>query len=62
MTRRQDLLELELPEPDMSAYGGNAAASAAQGAASDEVAKKQPTQMTLDFETASDPQVNADPK
>ena len=61
VTRRQDLLELELPEPDMSVYGGNAAASAAEGAAPDEVAKQQPTQMTLDFETARDPQVNADP-
>jgi hypothetical protein len=45
----------------MSAYGGNAAASAAQGAAPDEVAKKQPTQMTLDFETAPDPGADPNP-
>jgi hypothetical protein len=94
VTRRQDLLELELPEPDMSAYGGGASGppvlpalstvegsevqglvppalstvegsnvegDQARGRVPDEVAKRQPTQMTLDFESAPDPQVNADP-
>ncbi len=82
VTRRQDLLELELPEPDMSVYGGgdsaphvlsevegpapstvqgsNVEGGHARGHVPDEVAKQQPTQMTLDFETARDPQVSAD--
>jgi hypothetical protein len=49
VTRRQDLLELELPEPDMTVYGGNASGSGTQRPAPDEVAKQQPAQMTLDF-------------
>ena len=53
------MLELELPEPDMSAYDGNAAGSGA-GAAPDEVAKQQPTQMTLDFTQAPDPNSDHD--
>jgi hypothetical protein len=76
VTRRQDLLELELPEPDMSAYGGASAppvppapstvegsnVEGGQGHVPDEVAKQQqPAQMTLDFKTAPDPQVNPDP-
>jgi hypothetical protein len=45
VTRRQDLLELELPEPDMSVYGGEATE------AMQDIAKGPPTQMTLDFES-----------
>jgi len=74
VTRRQDLLELELPEPDMSVYGGGASAppalpvpsnvqgSEAQGHAPGDVAKDQgqPTQMTLDFTLG--PQTQREPK
>jgi hypothetical protein len=43
VTRRQDLLELELPEPDMSVYGGGTPT------------QDQPAQMTLDFITPANP-------
>jgi hypothetical protein len=42
VTRRQDLLELELPEPDMSVYGGGSA-------------RDQPAQMTLQFPVPANP-------
>jgi hypothetical protein len=61
VTRRQDLLELELPEPDMAVYGGGPVTSPAQGPsatgkvqrASPGQASEQPTRMTLDFEQPS---------
>jgi transposase len=45
VTRRQDLLELELPEPDMSVYGGGDAPPA----------QDQPAQMTLQFPVPANP-------
>jgi transposase len=69
VTRRQDLLELELPEPDMSVYGGAPALSTVEGPAlpvpgnvGGEVEKGpgQPTQMTLDFTTAPNPHDRSD--
>ena len=65
VTRRQDLLELELPEPDMALYDDGTSALApvekdkAEGPVPSGV-EGQPTQMTLDFETAPDP--NMPPK
>ena len=50
VTRRQDLLELELPEPDMSVYGGGGTP-----------AQAQPEQMTLDFPTPANPNTRSDP-
>jgi transposase len=57
VTRRQDLLELELPEPDMSIYGGDAQPPAE----SRDTAEDQPAQLTLDFMTAADPNASSDP-
>jgi len=61
VTRRQDLLELELPEPDMTVYGG---ASAAAPPVPDEVQKDQggSAQMTLDFTATPNPNVSSDPQ
>lgn len=74
VTRRQDLLELELPEPDMSVYGGNASApavlSGVEGAApaaprdaapdaAPDVAKDQPAPLTPDLTTAPDPSLSS---
>jgi hypothetical protein len=47
VTRRQDLLELELPEPDMSVYGGGAPA------------QDQPAQMTLQFPAPANPNLRS---
>jgi transposase len=57
VTRRQDLLELELPEPDMSVYGGDAKAPAEPR----DIAKDQPVQLTLDFTAAANPNSSPDP-
>ena len=53
VTRRQDLLELELPEPDMSVYGG-----------ADEVrvATKPPVQPLLPIPDPSDPEKAHEPQ